>query len=102
MVAKSKEKVVVMTNMRNVIAWCVAMVFAVVSWSVVAQDDLNSLLKDLESESTEKAEAKAEAKPEAEVEAKAEEAKAEEKAEEAAPAPKAETPVVENPVNEER
>ena len=109
MVVKSKEKVVVMTNMRNVIAWCVAMVFAVVSWSVVAQEDLDSLLKDLESDSGEKVsapakaeaktaakpevEAKAEtaAKPEVEVEAKAEEVipeaeeateeKAEEKAE---------------------
>ena len=94
MVGKSKEKVVVMTNMRNVIAWCAAMAFAVVTWSAVAQDDLDSLLKDLESESGEKAaapaKAAAESIPEAEEvteEAKAEpEAKPEEKAEEKAEA----------------
>ena len=87
MVAKSKEKVVDMTYKMNVVAWCVAMAFAVVSMSAVAQDDLDSLLKDLESESGGKAAApaKAESIPEAEdkVEEKAEEkAAVEEKAEE--------------------
>ena len=107
MVAKSKEKVVDMTNKRNVVAWCVAMAFAVVSISAVAQDDLDSLLKDLESESGEKAatpakaEEKAESIPEAEeaTEAKAE-TKAETKAEEPAAEAKAEEPAAEAKVEE--
>ena len=107
MVAKSKEKVVDMTNKRNVVAWCVAMAFAVVSISAVAQDDLDSLLKDLESESGEKAatpakaEEKAESIPEAEeaTEAKAE-TKAETKAEEPAAEAKVEEPVAEAKVEE--
>ena len=103
MVAKSKEKVVDMTNKRNVVAWCVAMAFAVVSISAVAQDDLDSLLKDLESESGEKAatpakaEEKAESIPEAE---EATEAKAETKAEEPAAEAKAEEPAAEAKVEE--
>ena len=110
MVGKSKEKVVDMTNKRNVVAWCVAMAFAVVSISAVAQDDLDSLLKDLETESGEKAatpakaEEKAESIPEAEeaTEAKAE-AKAETKAETKAEEPVAEAVAeakVEEPVAE--
>ena len=107
MVGKSKEKVVDMTNKRNVVAWCVAMAFAVVSISAVAQDDLDSLLKDLETESGEKAatpakaEEKAESIPEAEeaTEAKAE-TKAETKAEEPAAEAKAEEPAAEAKVEE--
>ena len=111
MVAKSKEKVVDMTNKRNVVAWCVAMAFAVVSISAVAQDDLDSLLKDLETESGEKAatpakaEEKAESIPEAEeaTEAKAEtkaETKAEEPVAEAVAEAKVEEPVAEAKVEE--
>ena len=111
MVGKSKEKVVDMTNKRNVVAWCVAMAFAVVSISAVAQDDLDSLLKDLETESGEKAatpakaEEKAESIPEAEeaTEAKAEtkaETKAEEPAAEAVAEAKVEEPVAEAKVEE--
>ena len=107
MVGKSKEKVVDMTNKRNVVAWCVAMAFAVVSISAVAQDDLDSLLKDLETESGEKAatpakaEEKAESIPEAEeaTEAKAE-TKAEEPAAEAVAEAKVEEPVAEAKVEE--
>ena len=111
MVGKSKEKVVDMTNKRNVVAWCVAMAFAVVSISAVAQDDLDSLLKDLETESGEKAatpakaEEKAESIPEAEeaTEAKAEtkaETKAEEPVAEAVAEAKVEEPVAEAKVEE--
>ena len=111
MVGKSKEKVVDMTNKRNVVAWCVAMAFAVVSISAVAQDDLDSLLKDLETESGEKAatpakaEEKAESIPDAEeaTEAKAEtkaETKAEEPAAEAVAEAKVEEPVAEAKVEE--
>ena len=111
MVGKSKEKVVDMTNKRNVVAWCVAMAFAVVSISAVAQDDLDSLLKDLETESGEKAatpakaEKKAESIPEAEeaTEAKAEtkaETKAEEPVAEAVAEAKVEEPVAEAKVEE--
>ena len=107
MVGKSKEKVVDMTNKRNVVAWCVAMAFAVVSISAVAQDDLDSLLKDLETESGEKAatpakaEEKAESIPEAEeaTEAKAE-TKAEEPVAEAVAEAKVEEPVAEAKVEE--
>ena len=107
MVGKSKEKVVDMTNKRNVVAWCVAMAFAVVSISAVAQDDLDSLLKDLETESGEKAatpakaEEKAESIPEAEeaTEAKAE-TKAEEPVAEAVAEAKVEEPVAEAEVEE--
>ena len=82
-----------MTNSRKMIALGVAMAFAVISQLVVAQDDLDDLLKDLENDA--KPAAKAEPEPAAPAE-KAEEAKeaapAEEAeaAEEAAPAEKAE------------
>ena len=56
---KSKEKVFDMTIMRNFVAWGVAMAVAVVSLLAVAQDDLDSLLNDLESGSNEKPAAKA-------------------------------------------
>ena len=65
---KSKEKVVGMTNIRNLVVCCVAMAAAVVAQSALAQDDLDNLLKDLEAEAAESAEAPA---------AKAEEAPAE-------------------------
>ena len=57
-----------MTNIRNLVVCCVAMAAAVVAQSALAQDDLDNLLKDLEAEAAESAEAPA---------AKAEEAPAE-------------------------
>ena len=68
---KLKEKAVKMTNMRSCLALGVVMAFAIVSGPVFAQDDLDDLLKDLESDSAKPAEkAKAEA-PAVETEAPA-------------------------------
>ena len=114
MFAKSNEKVVEMTRVRNFIVWSIATALAVVSLSLVAQDDLDSLLKDLESEVTAKPAEQApspkaaapqeEAKPVAEEAKPAEEAPAPEEAkpaaEEAKPAAeeaKAEEPAAEEP-----
>ena len=60
MSVKSKEKAVKMTNVGKHLAVGVAIAFAIAYGSVVAQDDLDALLKDLEAESVKPAE-KAEA-----------------------------------------
>ena len=89
-----------MTNLKMIVAGCAAVALSVTSLSAQAQDDLDSLLADLEAESAAKPAAKAEAKPapaaKPEEAADAPAAKTEEKAsaanaEEAADAPAAKT-----------
>ena len=103
MFTKSNEKVVEMTRMRNFIVWSIATALAVVSLSAVAQDDLDSLLKDLEGESSAKPAAQA-AKPAAEepkAEAAAPQEEAKPVAEEAKPAEEAPAPEEAKPAAEE-
>ena len=88
-----------MTNIRKFVAFGATMAFVAVAGFTIAQDDLDSLLKDLEGEaaSAKPAEVPAAEAPAAEAEKPAEEAKPEEKAEEAKPA---ETPAAEAPAAE--
>ena len=96
---KSEKKVDDMTNCRNFVALCAAMTFVIVGSLVFAQDDLDSLLQDLEAEQpTAKSDAAPiETAPAAEPEVKEDEAKAKGEGEEVAeaePETKAEEPQI--------